>query len=734
MASPISNGSFRQLASRGALAAALLVTAIAPDRRAEACGWDGPSIEDLTTFDPTVADEVGRPGLAYDPFNAGFGGPCDDCARTAMIADWTGYLGGTLTAAQFDQLAIQATSAELAALRKHLAGRGPVPPALATIAAAAQRQPAVRTSLLRAVDYIAFSRQVAALPDLTEAAPARSKIAPLLTTAATAVAAATKVHDGFLAQRYAFLQLRITFYGRDWKAAVTLFDTSSAVLARPSADLAARARYYAAGALRRSGELARANLELARVHVESPALSGMAAQDFQPMEDADWRKTLALAKNLREQTQLWRLVGLKLDGLVAAQEIVKLAPTSDLLGLLVVRELARAESSGADTTDPSVLAAQQQRYAALEQLALTIAKTPGADRPWLMQLVAGHLAARRGDLAGARSHLGAAVKARAGDPDVVAQAQASLALALAVRGNLSAPLADELARAILSVPTDFGRVAQVTTEVRLRLATAALKAGQPVEAEFLTPGTVDAAGGTAPSKWADVGFLKEMIARTGKAKSPYDRFVLGASFSRPQLEAELAMRHVLDGRLAAAAKAFNSKRAASNRLGTDPFVMHIVDCHDCDHVTYASASWTHASVVARMAKLEQQARGKGDAAARAALELGNAYYNLTWYGNARVFLESSHQATSDTGQALRWYQAAFDSGKDRELKAKAAFFAAKAELHGLLAATYRRYDGPEALPVPTTWYPIVKQFANTSYYRDILAECGTYQAWSTTRP
>jgi len=34
------------------------------------------------------------------------------------------------------------------------------------------------------------------------------------------------------------------------------------------------------------------------------------------------------------------------------------------------------------------------------------------------------------------------------------------------------------------------------------------------------------------------------------------------------------------------------------------------------------------------------------------------------------------------------------------------------------------------LPVPTTWYPVVKTFADTQYYQDILSECGTYAAWA----
>ena len=61
------------------------------------------------------------------------------------------------------------------------------------------------------------------------------------------------------------------------------------------------------------------------------------------MEDADWRETLRLAQGAHEKAQLWRLVGVRQDGIVAAREIVKLDPRSPLIARLLVRELTRAE-------------------------------------------------------------------------------------------------------------------------------------------------------------------------------------------------------------------------------------------------------------------------------------------------------------------------------------------------------------------------------------------------------
>src|SRR5205085_11619409 len=67
------------------------------------------------------------------------------------------------------------------------------------------------------------------------------------------------------------------------------------------------------------------------------------------------------------------------------------------------------------------------------------------------------------------------------------------------------------------------------------------------------------------------------------------------------------------GDFATSAKTFASTSATSEKLGTDPFVAHIRDCHDCDHEKYANAAWTHASVVQKLVELDKAATGKDEA-------------------------------------------------------------------------------------------------------------------------
>ena len=741
---PRSTKSFARFA-RATLAAGLVLGAglALRDDRADACGYEAASIEEVTTFDPKVLGDPTWDGLYYDPFNAGYGGPCTDCATKAMVADWRGYLKEAVTEADWQKVLFSASPGELAAIANHLAGKGSGSPPPGYERSSLWKSPADRERLAAAVAVVSLARKVE--PHATfEAYDARGNPKPAKPPAASLLADAQAglkaAQDPFLAQRYAFQAVRILFYRRDWTGAVTFFDKNAAALAGPSADLPWRARYYLAGALARDKKLARANLELARVHANYPPLSGAAAQDFKPMEEADWRATLRLARDVREKTQLWRLVGVKQDGIVAFREIVKLDPKSDLLGLLAVRELARIESMVTSSpAPPAELAAQRKAYGVLEQLAAAQAATAGADRPWLMELVAGHIAARRGDVANAKTRLARAVKERSGDKQVAAQAKASFALALAMDWKLNPATEQELAKTMSEIDPKFSRLSPVRSEVRSTLAAAYVKAGKLVDAEFLRPGAVTDAVYASRTKmtkppWTDPAFLKEMIARTGRGTSAFDRFVLAGSYQRPALEQELALRYLLDGDFAAASQTFRNTKAASRKLGTDPFVIHIVDCHDCDHKQYATAPWTHASFAARLDELARAAKGNNQAAAEASLALGNALYNVTWYGNARVVLDSSHQATRDTRAAEKWYRRAFDLSKDRELKAKAAYLAAKAELGGLITADEEAGGSADPLPVPKTWFSQLKTLSDTQYYREVLKECVHFADWAKRKP
>jgi len=729
-------------------AAALVAAAIAcavtlRGERVDACGGGMEiGIEESTTFDPGVGGDWD--GLSYDPYNAGFGGACNDCMAAAMLADWVAYLPG-VSGEDWKKILLSASEADLVSLRAKAAGKTP-PSAKGPkgFEGSTLWKVTAKDRVVAALDFVKLARQIEPYatfetfdPDGTPNSVAPPPM-PLVLAARDGIKTSAK--DPFLAQRYAFQALRVAFYQREWSSTVAFYDRNTALLAGPSQDLAWRSRHYLAGALSRKGMKARANVELARIATNYKPLSGLAVQEFSPMEEGDWRESLKLTKSVREKTELWQLVGITKDGLVAAQEILRLDPKSNLIGLLLARELEKAETRVAEMwgqkPEPKQVAASKKQLATIEQLA-TMQIARGGDRPWLMELIAGHIAAKRGDLATARQRLSRAVAARPSDIKVASQAKASLALALAATWRLDDGASEgELAAAMAGIDAKFARTLAVKTTVRGKLAKQYVGAGRLVEAEFLEPGTVDPTDNRTgkpvkqgPPNWHQPKFLNDMIARANKQTTPFERFLVEGSFKPAGLQFELGLRYLLDGDFVGAQKLFKGtgRRTA---WGTDPFVIHIRDCHDCDHTKYEKAKWDHVNVTERLIDLDAKVKLGGEAGAEAALQIGNVLYNLTYWGNARQATAETHQKTEDSTLAMRYYKRSFDLTKNRELKVKAAFLASKAELGVLMSGSDPQMLVNRGLPVPKTWFPVVKQYENTRYYKELLKECGHFASWA----
>ncbi len=740
--------SFKRFASVAAVVGLVLAAGFSiKGDDAEACsGWEA-SIADMTTFDPGVLGDDTWVGLEYDPFTEGYGGACEDCARKAMLDDWHGFLKEAVTPADWEQVLFKATLADIFAIEKRLSGKSTTAPK-GFENSSLWSTPAAAPQLYSAVEFVELLRRME--PQVTfELYDDRKRPPdPLVKELKAAQRGLKAAKEPFLQQRYAFAVLRSLFYRHEWAAAVTFFDKTTQTLSAPSEDLKWRSRFYAAGALRKDNRTARANLELARIHAAYYPLSGAAIFDFRPAEEADWKDALKQSKDPKDKTALWRMVGIKHDPMVAAQEILKLDPKSPLVPLLVVRELSSVESMIGRTytskPDPKEVSAQNKAFAKIEALAVKLAAAPGTAKPYLYDLIAGHISAKRGDLAMARTRLQKAVAGAPGDKLVASQAKASLAVALVADWKLNAQNEQEIAKLMQGIDPAFSRMSSLSNEVRTRLAIAYAAANRMVDAEFLAAAVTDTLDDGNPglrdkikARWQTAPFLKEMIARTDKRTTEFDRFVLENSHVKEALQQELAVRATLDGDFAGALKIFDTTTAKSDLLRTDPFVIHVVDCHDCDHEKLGEkAKWTHKNLVARLAELELTAKGGGEAGAQAALAIGNALYNITHHGNARTFTEGTHQSTSDARLAERYYKKVYDSSGNRELKAKAAWLAAKAELGTMIyrAETANPDDGVDAARmVPKTWFPVFAKFANTKYYKEVLRDCGRFSSWVVTR-
>jgi len=187
----------------------------------------------------------------------------------------------------------------------------------------------------------------------------------------------------------------------------------------------------------------------------------------------------------------------------------------------------------------------------------------------------------------------------------------------------------------------------------------------------------------------------------------------------------------------------------------NPFNINIKDCHDCDFD--ADKDKKHFTILGFLEALKNI---KGDLTAgknvsRNAALIANAYYNITHYGNARVFYYSAtvtesygdspysialpyRKIMTNSKIAEKYYLLARSSAKTKELKAKYTYMAAKCERNEIYNV---QYNSPEKTrkyywdfdfsKIPTGKYfaELKAQYSQTKYYQEILNECDYFKKY-----
>lgn len=219
-----------------------------------------------------------------------------------------------------------------------------------------------------------------------------------------------------------------------------------------------------------------------------------------------------------------------------------------------------------------------------------------------------------------------------------------------------------------------------------------------------------------------------------------------------EIEATLYMRNpaTLDKAIAL----FNQIEI-SETLDSNPFEMKIKDCiwggnRECKH---KSTNYTKATFAKKLEETKQNAMSKNSAMDY--YLLGNAYYNMTYYGPAYSTLSYFRSGSTATGFtdcsiALGFYEKAIVLFKgNKEMQAKATFMAAKCEQNMYFNTIYAK----DAWASPIKWdenseqgiisynkraaaagykkhFKALKQnFSDTKYYQEIINECSYFDIY-----
>jgi hypothetical protein len=499
----------------------------------------------------------------------------------------------------------------------------------------------------------------------------------------------------------------------------------------------------AAGAYARQKKFGKADYLYSVVFDRFAPLKGSSYKSFHPMEDADWKETLALAKTPREKEALWQLLGIYADSGAAIDSIYAMNPSSQLLPLLLMREVNTAEQSWTGnqllTRFPRIYARDGKEprpdidvigKKRLDRIR-AIADAGNTYKPYLWLLSAGHLYALAGDNANAELYLSRASKSMPDEPDLRAQLRMSTLLqrVRSLKG-IDKSMEPFLAKELDWLNGIAGDPAMNLNEWILRYLGAIYSEGGDQARGVMLANYVEI------DAYQTLGTLDQIIELMRAPTGDFDRFLLrNYTHNEGNIQELRALNQLYAGDFASAIETLKlAGNAGGQKLSADPFAAQNSDCIYCaarePHTTYTKMSFAQ-----RMLALSQVAKGRDESAAEASFLLANGFFNMSYYGNSRdiyitahldlmisITNEDRHRINLNMDLAELYYLQAAALSRNREFKAKALFMAAKTEQN-------RSYNSPNRTNAHMYFKRLVDDFSDTQYYREIIQECQRFASY-----
>ncbi|MCE3260130.1 MAG: hypothetical protein K0S12_1771, partial [Bacteroidetes bacterium] len=199
----------------------------------------------------------------------------------------------------------------------------------------------------------------------------------------------------------------------------------------------------------------------------------------------------------------------------------------------------------------------------------------------------------------------------------------------------------------------------------------------------------------------------------------------------------LALNDDLDNAIAVMEKAGEK---AKTELYSNPFNGGIKDCHDCDHALPQKVKYTKLSTLKKMKEMKDKLPAD---TYNNALLLGNAFYNMNFYGSSRKFYYSpvvdAEGSTTDMltknfsdrivnmTLPVKYYTMALAAATTDEQKAKCTYMLAKCERN----EWYNKTNGNAKTDfIAFKNFVELKKYAATKYYQEVIKECGYFRTFA----
>lgn len=551
-----------------------------------------------------------------------------------------------------------------------------------------------------------------------------------------------KTSDPFLKNRYWFQCLKALFYANQHDAFERFFNKTKQNVERNI--LYYRALGYLAAFYYEKKDFNTANRLYAEIFDKVPTMRTVTVYSFHVQSENEWQQTLKNAANTDEKVALWTLLGYYADEERAINEIYKLNPKSTHLNLLLTRLVNKKEEVLLSKVEDD----NGKVDMSFVNPVLRIAEEEKTLNPYLWYLAAGYVSMWKAEYDAAEKYYAKAERLLPStQPLVVEQLKLlrllnSVSSIQSIKGNNVEKLTDELRWLFLSEKQEKIRSYYATEKCQEYLSTIYAKNNNPLYAELL--------------KHNDDFYLQNrnldvMLSFLLKTdKTPFEQLLQDIyPISADDIYHYKAIIATFNDDLdAAISNMQKAGKLAHTELYGNPFNGFIKDCHECDHQRKQTVKYTLLGMLMKMREMKQAAEQNNDVYNNSLL-IGNAYYNITFYGNARLFWLSTlttggtipsneeniaifaKKMFTDCSMAKKYYLKAAAATQNDEEKAKIAYLLAKCQRNDF----YSQYYSEDKTPIEASrafffawdgFKELKSKYAHTRYYKDVINECGYF--------
>lgn len=718
-----------------------------------ACGggdWDW-DWEWETNFTPeTFVNEQYSPfflsqSLFYDNYYLGDGRTRFD---EDILKDWSEYLAGKIAGEDISFFLSQKGAADAVSLYQFTSRKK----GSETVSKWAAKIDLKDKKVKNFFEFLYYGKQVEQFSmdeeswDYEEHVPKRIENLPLILAIEKKY---NSTHDDFLKNRYWFQTVKAYFYSVKRADGVTFFEKTEKD--QPKNTLYYRALSYVAGITGRMGNRGKSNYLYSQVFDKCPKLQTVAVFCFTPKEEKDWNDAFSYAKNTDEKVALWAIQGYYTDAERAIDNIYNLNPKSDYLEFLLARLVNQEEVKLAPRQEYRDYIEGEFSKTAVA-LIDKIAQSGKVSKPYLWNCAAGYMQTLDKNYNKADTYYEKAEKEM---PKTE----------LAFKQLRLLKFVNKLSKLDKITPKD-----ETALVPDLNWLYSELASKEPYESKFRYQNAVDWSKTYLSNLYRSQNnlLMAEMFMHSNSFYSDNDQLLAMKTFlmRNDKTHFEQIAVNIYPIKLEQIRKyqavmaTFNNKindaitllgeDAGKNILLANPFNGNIKDCHDCDFAAYQKRKYSDMDFLKTIKVMKENLDKNMDVYTNAML-LGNAFYNITHYGNARTFhegdifgygvcpmdFEKGHRdIVTDCSIAKRYYEKAFQAAQNDEQRAKMQYMLAKCERNQFYNAVFAVQDYCWSIDDDGVNFLEWNGFKNlknnyykTKFYQEALAECGYFRTY-----